>query len=127
MKTILILFVLFPFSFLQTMDAQNKGDLQASHKPGIINKIDTLYYYGADFSHVRVSDGPKTSRSLEYSKVYPSAWIAYLEKEMVNNGYVQRVLKKRDSAISRMKFMPSPSKWFLILLLDKHILSHWIQ
>jgi len=95
MKTILILFVLSLFSLSQTMEAQKKGEHQTSNKSDIVKNIETIFYYGVDFSHVRVSDGPKVSRSLEYSKVYPSAWIAYLEKEMVHNGYIQGVLRKK--------------------------------
>ena len=59
-----------------------------------VKKCDTLYYYGIDVSHVRVTDATKVSRSEKYSLAYPSAWVAYVEKEMPPYGYVQPALKK---------------------------------
>src|SRR5271157_2934540 len=47
-------------------------------------KYDTLYYYGMDFSHVKINDPVKIPRSENYSKAYPPAWISYIETEITN-------------------------------------------
>lgn len=59
-----------------------------------VRDCDTLYYYGIDLSHVRVTDEDKIARSLNYSIVYPSAWIAYVEEELPPYKYVQAKLGK---------------------------------
>ena len=46
--------------------------------------FDTLYYYGLDFSHVKINDPVKIPRSENYSKAYPPAWIYYIETEITN-------------------------------------------
>ena len=51
-----------------------------------------VIYYGVDLSHVRVNDASKISRSVEYSKVYPAAWVAYVEEELPPDGIVKRTL-----------------------------------
>jgi hypothetical protein len=56
------------------------------------NKYESLVYLGIDVSRVRINDAPKMDRSIEYSKLYPSAWIGYVEKEMPPDGYVRKSL-----------------------------------
>ena len=55
-------------------------------------KFDTLIYYGVDFSKVRINDAPKIPRNAVYCQAYPSAWIAWVEKEMPPDVYVRRML-----------------------------------
>lgn len=55
---------------------------QSTGIPQRVKNCDTLWYYGLDISHVRVTDVEKIPRSLNYSKVYPAAWVEYLEKEL---------------------------------------------
>ena len=75
---------------------------------------DTVVYYGADFSRVRVNDAPKIPRSAEYSKVYPSAWIAFLEKELPPDGLVRhalgfRTFMYRQQEIFDQSVAPNPN------------------
>jgi len=57
---------------------------------------DTLTYYGVDFSRVRINDSPKINKNAVYSQKYPSAWIAYVEKELPPDIYVGRILGYND-------------------------------
>lgn len=66
---------------------------QSTSIPQRIKNCDTLVYYGLDISHVRVTDVDKIPRSLNYSKVYPAAWVQYLEKELSPYDDVRRELK----------------------------------
>jgi hypothetical protein len=52
-------------------------------------KYTAIYYYGVDFSRVRINDAPKISKNPEYYKVYPPSWISYVEKEMPPDGFVK--------------------------------------
>ncbi|MGE5423963.1 MAG: hypothetical protein ACM3N9_01290 [Syntrophothermus sp.] len=56
-------------------------------------KYDTLNYFGVDVSHVRVNDLEKVSKSASYSQVYPSAWVAFVEKEMPPYAYVKKTTR----------------------------------
>jgi hypothetical protein len=60
-----------------------------------VKACDTLWYYGLDLSHVRVTDGAKIPRSLNYSTVYPPAWVGFVEKELSPYQYVQPALGKK--------------------------------
>jgi hypothetical protein len=62
--------------------AQKKPDYNAMGQKSAVNTSGSVYYYGVDFSHVRISDGPKVVKGPEYSSVYPRSWIAYVQKEM---------------------------------------------
>ncbi len=91
-----------------------KGDAGTKNQSAKVKKCDTLYYYGVDLSHVRVTDGSKTDRSLNYSTVYPPAWIGYVEKELPPYKYVQPKLKNRvfyyvaeDVQKNTLKVVPS--------------------
>jgi hypothetical protein len=55
-------------------------------------KYDAINYYGVDVSHVWVNDKEKISRSENYSQVYPSGWIAFIEEELPPYGYVKKSL-----------------------------------
>jgi hypothetical protein len=95
-KSILIIVITgFICVVVQTVVAQNNEQVKTSDKSDSIRNTESLYYYGVDFSHIRISDSLKVSRSAEYSKVYPRAWIAYLEKEIMRTHWVQRSLRKR--------------------------------
>jgi hypothetical protein len=83
------------FSFLLlvsgTLSAQ--GMLSEAMKEILsLGKYDTVTYFGIDVSRVRINDAPKIPRSGNYSKVYPAAWIAFVEKEMSPDGYIRRSL-----------------------------------
>jgi len=91
MKRTFILCVLVNLAFT---GIQAQGTLKAAlGQIKTQGTYDTLIYYGVDFSHVRVNDAPKISRSIEYSKVYPASWIAYVEKELPPDGIVRRSLR----------------------------------
>lgn len=64
-------------------------------KSALVKSCDTLWYYGIDLSHVRVTDGTKIARGLKYSQVYPPAWVGFVEKELSPYGYVQPALEKK--------------------------------
>ncbi len=76
------------------LPAQNSA-VKTGEKSGLVKQCDTLWYYGIDLSHVRVTDGSKITRSLKYSQVYPSAWVGFVEKELSPYGYIQPALKKK--------------------------------
>ena len=73
--------------------SQNEGKNSPDHS-ALVKKCDSLWYYGIDLSHVRVSDVKKISKSREYSTVYPAAWVAFVEKELPPMGYVKPALDK---------------------------------
>lgn len=74
-----------------TAHAQN-GLSAALKQVKASGSYDTLYYYGADFSRVRINDAPKISKNEVYREAYPPAWIAYVEKELTPDDYVKRML-----------------------------------
>ena len=78
-QLVLISLLCFIVLFAQ---AQRKADQSAIGQKSAVNTSETIYYYGVDFSHVRVSDGAKQAKGPEYSTVYPGSWISYVEKEM---------------------------------------------
>ncbi len=80
---------------VQTVVAQNNKEDQPSDKYDSIRNTEPLFYYGVDFSHVRVSDASKISKNSEYRRNYPRSWITFLEKETIWNNWVQRSLRKR--------------------------------
>jgi hypothetical protein len=81
---------------VKTVVAQNNKEIRTSDKSDSIRNTEPLFYYGVDFSHIRISDSLKVSRSAEYGKVYPRAWIGYLEKEIIRNHWVQWSLRKKS-------------------------------
>ncbi|MEI7492245.1 MAG: hypothetical protein WCK92_12655 [Bacteroidota bacterium] len=95
-KVTSIFMILFVFAVLTPglLFAQNteKKNTNQSEK---VKKCDSLWYYGIDLSHVRVTDGAKISRSIKYSSVYPSAWVAFVEKELPPYTTVQPELQKK--------------------------------
>jgi len=60
----------------------------------VVKTTDSIVYYGVDFSHVRITDSLKVSRNEAYYKVYPPAWIKFIE-EKVPPKRVKRCLGKR--------------------------------
>ena len=94
MKRIITSAILFTF-LVTSVCAQNGSSTAAPDKKAVKNAT-AINYYGADFSHVRVTDAPKIVKGPEYSKVYPSGWIAFLEKEMPADKDVRKMLGKRD-------------------------------
>jgi hypothetical protein len=93
MNRILVLIIASQFVFLLPGVSQEKDYAFIPEHKQEVKSAGTIFYYGVDFSHVRISDGPKTIKNAEYSKVYPPAWISYVEKEMPP-AYVQRIMKK---------------------------------
>lgn len=92
---ICLLLVLCTFILQDTVTAQKSSAKQVSNKYQEVKNCDSIIYYGADFSHVRITDGPKVSKNPAYRGVYPPAWIAYLEKEMPPTGFVKKSLGKK--------------------------------
>lgn len=91
MKKTFIIFILTCFA-LSGVKAQ--GTLKAAlNELKSHGNYETLVYYGVDLSHVHVNDAPKIPRSVEYSQVYPSAWISFIEKELPPDGYVRPALR----------------------------------
>ena len=91
MKRTFLLCILVHIAF---MSMQAQGTLKAAlTQIKAQGTYDTLIYYGVDFSHVLINDAPKMSRSVEYSQVYPPAWIAFVEKELPPDGFVQHSLR----------------------------------
>ena len=90
MKKLVLLFIIVIPAFIGGKAQGNLKDAKAQIKAH--SSYDTLIYYGVDLSHVRVNDAPKASRSVKYSEVYPPAWIAFIEKELSPDRYVNRVL-----------------------------------
>ncbi len=91
MKRTFIFCVLVNIAFISI---QAQGTLKAALTQIKTQKTyNTLIYCGVDFSHVLVNDASKMSRNVEYSQVYPPAWIAYVEKELSPEGYVKHALR----------------------------------
>jgi len=91
MKRTLIFCVFVNIAF---MNIQAQGTLKdAQAQIDARGTYETLIYYGVDFSHVLINDASKISKSVEYSQVYPSAWISFVEKELPPEGYVKDKLK----------------------------------
>lgn len=90
MKKPLILLTIISCMFL-------KLNAQGTLKTALTNiqsktAYDTMIYFGVDLSRVRIIDAPKISRSYEYSKVYPPAWISYIEESLPPDGFVRKAL-----------------------------------
>ncbi len=79
---------------LQNAWAQDDEKVQPSDKMDSIRNTEPLFYYGVDFSHIRISDASKISKRFEYRRVYPGSWITFLERETIRNNWVQRALRK---------------------------------
>jgi hypothetical protein len=88
-KTILLPALMFLFAQSLFAQASLKEALKEIRSQG---KYEAVVYLGADFSRVRINDEPKIPRSQNYSTVYPSAWITYMEKELPPNGIVKKSL-----------------------------------
>jgi len=90
MKKILISFLLVA---VVATGLQAQGGMRAALNEIKAQKTYTsVVYYGVDFSHVLINDAPKIPKSVDYSKVYPAAWIAFVEKELPPMGYVDHAL-----------------------------------
>jgi hypothetical protein len=94
MKKLLLLLLLCPFVLNKIAYTQGKGGVLSYNNFSIVKKYDIVFYYGVDFSHLRITDGPKISKSKQYSIVYPIAWISYVEKQLPPFEYVQKSLEK---------------------------------
>ncbi|MEI8007254.1 MAG: hypothetical protein WCI48_13690 [Bacteroidota bacterium] len=55
---------------------------KAKNVKEFIAGCDSVWYYGIDVSHVRVTDGKKIPKCSSYAPVYPQAWISYIEQEL---------------------------------------------
>ena len=87
-------FILLIITSLAFSGVKAQGTLKAAlNELKSHGKYETLVYYGVDLSHVHVNDAPKIPRSVEYSQVYPSAWISFIEKELPPDGYVRPALR----------------------------------
>lgn len=90
MKKTLSLLILISFAFLEI-------NAQGTLKTALMSiksqaTYDTLVYFGVDLSQVRVNDAPKMSKSIEYSQVYPPAWISFIEEKLSPDGFVRHAL-----------------------------------
>lgn len=90
MKRTLFLCVLVAIASLGIQAQGNLKDALTQVKAR--GTYETINYFGVDFSHVLINDATKIPRSVEYSKVYPPAWIAFVEKELSPEGYVKDAL-----------------------------------
>lgn len=91
MKRIILICVLFSTAYFPIQAQGSFKDASAQIKAR--GAYETIVYYGVDFSHVLINDAPKIPRSVKYSQVYPSAWIAFVEKELPPDGYVKDKLR----------------------------------
>lgn len=73
--------------------AQHAGN-RLPDQADLVRKCDTLWYYGIDLSHLKVTDASKIDRGGQYCLVYPAAWVGYVEKELPPYTLVQPELKK---------------------------------
>lgn len=96
MKSILFLFSFLSLSIFYPAKAQEKMGAPSTENKKVVFDASTIYYYGVDFSHVRINDAPKVIKNSAYYPVYPPAWIAYVEKEMPPMDYVRKALKKKN-------------------------------
>jgi hypothetical protein len=96
MKSIFLFLCFFPAALFVTVQAQENQRTPTAEQKKAIFSVATIYYYGVDFSHVRINDAPKVIKNNAYSPVYPPAWIAYVEKEMPPMDYVKKALKKKN-------------------------------
>ncbi len=90
---VIVIIIIFFMAGLR-VGAQKNENVKAPDKLDSIRNTEPLFYYGFDFSHVRVSDASKISKNAEYRRNYPRSWIAFLEKETIRNDWVQRALRK---------------------------------
>ncbi|MEI7726520.1 MAG: hypothetical protein WCK09_15530 [Bacteroidota bacterium] len=90
MKKTFALLILICFAFLEINAQVSLETALTSIKSKAT--FDTLVYFGVDLSHVRVNDAPKISKSLEYSQVYPHAWISFIEEKLPPDGFVRKAL-----------------------------------
>jgi hypothetical protein len=95
MKKTLFLLLILPLFIHLAARAQNDKEVQPPDKYDSIRNAEPLFFYGLDFSCLRISDGSKVAKSNEYGKVFPRAWITFVEKEILRNGYIERALRKR--------------------------------
>jgi len=97
MKTslIIITFVMTSVFLISFPAVSQTAGNKANDQSEKVRKCDSIWYYGVDLSHVRVTDGGKIPRSQKYAAVYPSAWIAYVEKELPPYNYIKTALNKR--------------------------------
>jgi hypothetical protein len=106
MKRTVLSAVILLFILPLASQAQKGQAVKIDDKPNRVRSCDTLFYFGIDCSHVRVSDGDKIPRSAMYSTVYPAAWIAYVEKEMPPFEDVQPALDKRVMYYNQEEITP---------------------
>lgn len=88
--TVTIIFAVSASGFSQSLrKLESFGDKIQS-----VKKTDSLVYYGLDLSRVRVTDADKITRSEKYSKLYPAAWIGFLDKETQQGELIRREMRK---------------------------------
>jgi hypothetical protein len=110
-RSILIFSIVELFCFnTGNVFSQSNANIQSPENADLIRKAETLYFYGLDLSHLRISDGLKVSRGPEYSKVYPQAWINSIEKEIVRNHFVQKSLRKRHFYYKQVEIISTSVK-----------------
>jgi len=80
---------------LPVMAFSQKTDKPVPDQSDRVKKTDSVWYYGLDLSHLRITDGAKIPRSQKYALVYPPAWIGFVAKELPPYNYVQPALQKR--------------------------------
>ncbi|MDP4281467.1 MAG: hypothetical protein Q8867_04885 [Bacteroidota bacterium] len=135
MKKILLSILASSFIFCGITFAQKGNNTDKYNNPARVRACDTLIYYGADFSHVRISDGANTYKSTSISITYPPAWIAFLEKEMPAHRYVKPAMRKRNFSDKRddiqnisikadPNFIISPDYSFPIDTVEKAVKSY---
>lgn len=104
-----ILILLFTGLFclgIQRAGAQDGEKTRIPDKLDTIRNTESLFYYGVDFSHLRVSDGSKILKSYEYRRHYPDAWFAFLDKEIGHFNRVGRELRKETLYYKQNEILP---------------------
>jgi hypothetical protein len=89
-KTIIAVMAVLAIFIPASVFSQVKTD-KAKNAREFLAGCDSVWYYGLDVSHVRVTDKDKIPRSSTYEPVYPAAWIGYVEKELPP---IQRIMPR---------------------------------
>jgi len=103
---LILLFTCLIFPGIQRAVAQDDGKVIVWDKFDTIRNTEPLFYYGVDFSHLRVSDGSKILKSHEYRRHYPNEWLDFLEKETVRFNRVGRELRKESLYYKQNEILP---------------------
>lgn len=105
LSLVLCFSILFGFCG-QPAHAQENEKIKLPDRFDTIRNTEPLFYYGVDFSHVRVTDAAKISKTYQYRRNFPRAWFAFLDKEMVMNNWVKRALRKEILAYKQFEILP---------------------